>query len=172
MENHKAWITAGADNALQSWIFGYEDLNSAKYDKVRLVAHSKKITGVVEIITPKLVASASFDGTIKLWDLADKTLITELKDSFATRGIKGITYSYDFGGNLLIYGFEYHISVWCPEVSLTRSYVGKLEGHSNSIVACQFIVKTPNCISFDDKSNIRVWDIRALTTIQLISGEQ
>lgn len=61
--------------------------------------------------------------------------------------------------------YDNYRNVWCPEISLTRSFIGKLEGHSAIIVACKFISTSPNCISIDDKSNIRIWDIRTLTSI-------
>ena len=171
LENHKVWIIAGADNGLRSYVYGNNDRTQSQYDKAVLLSHTKKITEVTEITIPKLVASSSLDGTIKLWDLADKTLVTELKDSNTARGIRGITYSFDYGGNLLSFGFESYINIWCPEVSLTRSYVGKLEGHSHTIVCCKFIPTSPNCVSVDEKGNIRIWDIRNLSTIQLISSE-
>ena len=171
LENHKVWIIAGADNGLRSFAYGTSDKNPSPYDKAVLLSHTKKITEVTEISIPKLVASSSLDGTIKLWDLADKVLMTELKDGSTSKGIRGITYSFDYGGNLLSFGFENHINIWCPEVSLTRSYVGKLEGHSHTIVCCKFIPGSPNCVSADEKGNIRIWDIRSLTTIQLISAE-
>lgn len=171
LENHKIWIVAGADNGLRSYAYGSNDRVPSPFDKAVLLSHTKKVTEVTEISIPKLVASSSLDGTIKLWDLADRVLVTELKDSSTARGIRGITYSFDYGGNLLSYGFECFINIWCPEVSLTRSYVGKLEGHSHTIVCCKFISNSPNCVSVDEKGNIRIWDIRSLTTIQLISAE-
>lgn len=47
-----------------------------------LRAHSKKIMDIVELNAPRLVASASLDGKIKLWDLTESEphLLTELKD--------------------------------------------------------------------------------------------
>jgi hypothetical protein len=32
------------------------------------------------------------------------------------RGVRGLTYSYDFGGNLASFGFENYINLWNPEV--------------------------------------------------------
>ena len=82
-----------------------------------------------------------------------------------SRGVRGMTYEYEYGGNLITFGFEHYLNVWCPELSLTRSHVGKLEGHSSIIVACRFIPLSPNVISIDDKSNIRIWDIRVMAPI-------
>ena len=77
--------------------------------------------------------------SIVLWDLEDRRAVTEIKDKIASRGVRGMTYEYDYGGYLISYGFENYLNVWCPEVSLTRSFVGKLEGHSAIIVAAKFI---------------------------------
>jgi len=57
-------------------------------------------------MTPKLIATSSLDGLIKLWDLSDKTCISELRDlNQDFRGVKGLTYSGEFGKSLLSYGF-------------------------------------------------------------------
>ena len=77
----------------------------------------------------------------------------------------GLSYSSLYGSNLLSYGFETYINIWCPEVSITRPFIGKLEGHSHLVCICRFMDKSPNVISIDDKCNIRVWDIRGLCTI-------
>ena len=98
--------------------------------------------------------------------------MTELKcPSSNQRGIRGLAYNYEYGSNLLSYGFDMHINVWCPEVSITRAFIGKLEGHSSLIVMCKFIPSSPNCISVDDRTNIRIWDIRTMSTVQVISSE-
>ena len=98
-----------------------------------------------------------------LWDLLEGQAVTEIKDNVGmSRGVRGMTYEYEYGGNLITFGFEHYLNVWCPEVSLTRSFVGRLEGHSSIIVACKFIPLSPNVISIDDKSNIRIWDIRIM----------
>jgi WD40 repeat protein len=87
-----------------------------------------------------MIASCSLDGKIKLWDLSDRSFATELKSPNSNqRGIRGMAYSYEYGSNLLTYGFEMHLNVWCPEVSLTRAFIGKLEGHSSLIIMCKFI---------------------------------
>lgn len=62
-----------------------------------LKAHKKKIMDVVELTAPRLIASASLDGKIKLWDLTDvePRLLTELKDpSNCERGVRQLTYSH------------------------------------------------------------------------------
>ena len=178
MEQHSTWLTAGADNNLRTWKWSTHD---DKYEEKSFHTplnqeHIKQITEIVEINVPKMIASCSLDGHIKLWEIAEMTFLSDLKDpsphSKHSRGIRGATYSYEFGGNLLTYGFENYINVWCPEISKTRSFIGKLEGHSSIIVACKFIPYSPNVITIDDKTNIRIWDIRTLSTIQVLASEQ
>ncbi|EAR91938.2 WD domain, G-beta repeat protein (macronuclear) [Tetrahymena thermophila SB210] len=176
---HQIWVTAGDDFNLKTWIFtpsnsiGDNKKSKLQHDKL-LKAHKGKIMDVVELAAPRLVASASLDGKIKLWDLTDSEprLLTELKDpSNCERGVRQLTYSHQYGSNLLSVGFEQHINVWCPEISITRAFIARLEGHSSLVVQCKFIPQSPNVISIDDKCNIRIWDIRSMSTIQVIAAE-
>ena len=52
------------------------------------------------------MATSSLDGYVKLWDIYDRSLLCELRDNNLNfRGVKGITYTYEFGQSLLSYGF-------------------------------------------------------------------
>ena len=81
------WVTAGDDFNIKTWIFtpsmsnGDNKRFKLNHDKM-LKAHKKKIMDIVELTAPRLVASASLDGKIKLWDLTDNEprLLTELRD--------------------------------------------------------------------------------------------
>jgi len=166
---HRLWITAGADYNIRTWdLVKAEDKRKIEPTSMR-IAHMKQITEITELYSPKLIATSSLDGTIKLWDFTDlsaPTLKTELREtSGAQRGVRGMTYSSNYGSNLLSFGFEAYINVWCPEVSITRAFIGKMEGHSSIIVICKFIPMSPNVISVDDKCNVRIWDIRGMNTI-------
>ncbi|EGR28930.1 hypothetical protein IMG5_166500 [Ichthyophthirius multifiliis] len=173
---HKMWITAGADYNIRTWKFNqFQDQEKIHHDKL-MIAHLKTITKIEELMSPRLIASSSLDGKIKLWDLTDPSnppiLITELRDpNSSIRGVLGLTYSCHYGSNLLSYGFDYHINIWCPEVSITRPFIGKLEGHSSLVQICKFMDFSPNVISVDDKCNVRIWDIRGMNTIQVINSD-
>ncbi len=178
LEQHGKWLTAGADYNLRTWTWSTHDesITETGFHTPLNQEHTKQINEIIEITVPKMIASCSLDGKIKLWEIAEKTFLSDLKDpsphSRHLRGIRGATYSYEYGGNLLTFGFENYINVWCPEISKTRSFIGKLEGHSSIIVSCKFIPFSPNVISIDDKTNIRIWDIRTLSTIQVLASEQ
>jgi WD40 repeat protein len=101
------------------------------------------------------------------------SLITELKDLNSRQsnlvncqnGVTGLSYTTECGGNLLSTGFQAYISVYSPDSSLSKSYVGKLEGHSGIVITCKAFPGTPHCVSIDDKFNVRIWDLRSFMTI-------
>jgi len=81
---HKLWISAGADYNIRTWKFSEaKDQSKIIADKM-MFAHLKIITSIEELISPRLIASGSLDGHIKLWDLTDPSnppiLLTELRD--------------------------------------------------------------------------------------------
>jgi WD40 repeat protein len=81
-----------------------------------MIRHTKKVTAVIDIKNPKLIVSCGLDGNICLWDgeSKEKNFIAEMEDpgSKNKRGVRCMTYSYEFGGNVLTCGFETHIKVW------------------------------------------------------------
>ena len=105
--------------------------------------------------------------------------MTELEDKIPNKskiqgslnGVRSITYTPDVGGLLMSISYQNYINIWSPDSSLSKSFVGRLEGHSGIITACRVIKNSPNCISVDDKHNIRVWDLRSMMTIQMIRNE-
>ena len=54
---------------------------------------------------------------------------------------------------------------------MSKSYVGRLEGHSGIVVSCKILLNSPNALSVDDKNDIRIWDLRTHLTVQLIRDE-
>jgi WD40 repeat protein len=81
---HGIWVTAGSDFNLRIWDFSIYKDGQKIVNKSPLIAHLKQITQVCELESPKLIASASLDGKIKLWDISDPQyppiLVTVLKD--------------------------------------------------------------------------------------------
>lgn len=94
------------------------------------------------------------------------------KNKPKVNGIRGMEYSEDQGGNLISWSYSTAISVWNPNNSLNRPYVGKYEGHHGIVCCGKFCYNSPSCISVDDKNFVRVWDIKSLTTIQVFNIDQ
>ena len=79
--------------------------------------------------------------------------------------VRTMDYNPFFGGYLVTTGYSNYINVWSPDSSLSKSYVGRLEGHSAIVINCKIFQKLPNCISIDEKNHIRIWDLRNLMPI-------
>jgi len=69
---HNVWITAGSDYNIRTWLIDGQEEKSVPPEGITLIAHEKQITDICELHSPKLVASCSLDGRIRLWDLAEK----------------------------------------------------------------------------------------------------
>lgn len=139
------------------------------------------------------MATSSLDGFIRIWSLDTFKLKTELEDveskKNATKkvvsqteavksaafinvsGVRSLSYTPEFGGNLLSCGYSNYINVWSPESSLSKAYMGKLDGHNGIVLSCKVFTRNPNCISIDDKFTIKIWDIRNFDCIQTIRNE-
>ena len=158
MPKHKTWITAGKDNVIREW-----DIWRGSTADCLLVSfedHKKDIMDVCESHSPLAIATASFDKTIRIYNLQDKIAIGILKEH--KNGVRSLNYSPFHGGNILSVGHENYVNVWSPEGSINRSHIGKLEGHNAPVVSSKFINQTPYCVSVDEKMNVRIWDIRTL----------
>lgn len=164
---HRAWMSAGSDLQLKHW-----DVSSGK-EFCRLAGHTQMVMDAVEITTPLCIASASLDGTVILWDLAErKPIVTLNKIGVHNKGVRSVDYCADYGGNITSVGFEKNIHVWSPEVSWNQCYIGKMEGHNCPVVACKFFAGRPVCASVDELGNVRLWDIRALQTLQILTHDR
>lgn len=127
------------------------------------------------------------DGYIRLWTHEDLKLKTELEDldakkaaakspepSAGTRniaGIRSLSYTPENGGYLLSAGYTPYINVWSPDTSLSKAFVGRLEGHAGVVLAARIFQKSTLAVSVDDRFNIRTWDLRALRPLQNIRND-
>lgn len=164
-ELHNIWITACDDHSIRCW-----DMRKCEeiwcYQK-----HQQAILDAIEIKNPFCIATASLDSNIFLWDLSEHRNIGTLTGKHF-RGVRSIDYNSEYGGNIVSVGYERDIHVWSPEVTLSKCYTGKLEGHNCPVVACKFFKGRPICVSVDEKCNTRVWDIRQLTCLQIITHDK
>ena len=151
------------------------------------------ITDCAEISGSDLLATSSLDGFIRIWSLDTFKLKTELEDIESKKhptkkvisqtetvksaavmnvsGIRCLSYTPEFGGNLVSCGYTNYINVWSPESSLSKAYMGKLEGHNGIVISCKIFPNSPITVSIDDKFTIRVWDIRSFTCTQTLRND-
>jgi WD40 repeat protein len=164
-EYSKAWISACDDFSIRQW----DIVNGCELMIYR--GHSQTIMDAVEVKNPLCIATASMDGKILLWDLNEQKMIGKLKGKHDL-GVRSLDYSPDYGGNILSVGYEREIQVWSPEVSISKCYAGKLDGHNCPVISCKFFKGRPVCVSVDEKGNVRLWDVRQFLCLQIISNDK
>ena len=138
----------------------------------------------------KLMATISFDGSMKFWDTRDFRLKKDVSiplritDTLASKylalnpvlktrkkGFAGLEYSSLQSHFMVSWGFSYNVAIWNPYFSLNNPYCGSYSGHNNVINTCKILSKSPTCLSLDARNNIRIWDLRSLETIQVMPME-
>lgn len=175
MPKNKIWVTSTNTHNFIQWKVDPMEKEFVKELQI-FQGHEQMITDACEIILSGFIATSSLDGKIKLWDVEEQQLITELEDGCvkkgrSIKGVRGMSYTQDYGGSLQSIGYVSYINVWSPDSSLSKAYVGRLEGHSGIVVSCKIIPSSPNCLSVDDKHHIRIWDLRTFMTIQMIRDD-
>jgi len=199
LEKHKAWITASRipekkDGIKKSKLpISLEETIPTKNDKLlgpnffndwsfnsigpsisvirTIKAHNAQIMDCLEIRQPPSIATCSLDQKIRIWDLATGDKLGTLKPAHIT-GVRCLDYTPDYGGFIISSAHETMIKVWSPEVSIHQAYVGALEGHSNAVASAKFFKQTPYVVSIDEKLSIRVWDVRSLACLQILSQDR
>jgi len=156
-------------NYINDWSFNPVGPVLAIYRSI--LAHKGQIMDCVELRLPPAIATCSLDQSIRIWDLHSGTRLGTLKPKHLS-GVRSLDYTPDFSGSIISVGHENYIKVWSPEVSIHQAYVGMLEGHNTAVMNAKFIQRAPYVVSIDEKLNIRIWDIRNLACLQVISQDR
>lgn len=135
--------------------------------KYTLSGHRQPITSVAFHQVFSVIASASEDGTIKIWDWE----LGELE-----RTIKGHTKSVvdiDFGGPLdeillASCSSDLTIKLWDP--SNDYANIKTLTGHDHTISSIRFNPQGTHLISASRDCTIRIWDVKSGYNIRTIQG--
>lgn len=117
---------------------------------------------VCEIESPLCIASCSLDTKIVLYSLVDSQTLRVIEGDHR-RGVRRLSYSSLSGGYLISIGYEVFANVWAPESIVSDNLLGKLKGHTKSIIDTKFIGKTPFNATIDEGNVIRIWDIKSFS---------
>ena len=182
MDKYKCWVSAGEDNILRQWNTKSQPIQLSIYyiennkDLIRdpnsalmmyEVSHPDTIMDVIEIYSPHLVATACMDHKIRLISFKEQSVVAVYHEH--KTGVRRLSYCHLYNSSIASVGHENYINIWSPEMSLYKAHLGKLEGHNSTVIDAQFSDQTPFLISLDLKENVRVWDIRTMDCLQIIT---
>ena len=130
--------------------------------------HRGEIMDCIEILKPMMILTACLDGKIRLINLNDRDIIKVWSNH--NLGVRSLDYNplIDNVGYVLSVGFEYYINVYCTDLSLDDAFKGKLEGHYAPVISCQFLSNSYMAVSVDEEANVRIWDTKLKSCLQLI----
>ncbi|GMI16999.1 hypothetical protein TrLO_g12132 [Triparma laevis f. longispina] len=178
IESEKLLFTGDTRGSIKAWDcqdmeekfeMGMRDAYSAAgglLSRRALGLHRDIILDIIELEGLEVVASASIDRTIKLWDLPTGKLRRTLVGH--KKGIRKITYSSEYRF-LISVGFDFDVLVWNPYVA---NLILRLSDHGCSLCGAEIIPNTPILVTADVEGSFKVWDVRNWKMNQTFKAEE
>jgi len=158
----RSLFSGAIDGTLSRW-----DLNNMTLADLRKGNHKKAINDLLMVHDINLLASASSDGSILMWD----TAMMKPKKTFKghKKGTFSLAYSMDYHC-LLTAGLDQEALVWNPYVE--RVPIFRLKGHTHALCGVSIVPGTPQILSADVAGTFRLWDMRSFRCVQSFGGNE
>ncbi|KAE9363034.1 hypothetical protein N431DRAFT_423438 [Stipitochalara longipes BDJ] len=154
-----AWVDSRDNFYLKVWSNSLAALKT-------LWGHSNIINAIAFSQNNRLLASASTDWTIKLWDPSSGTELASLYDA-SIRSIRNIAFSTN-GKLLASANKNCDVQLWDP--SLGAELRQTLEGHSDEIKTAALSADAFVFVSGSLDCAIKIWSIKSGAVLQILEG--
>lgn len=163
-------VSGGADKVLKRWNFFPDEFLSGSpvilSPSHSIRAHDKDINSVSCSPNDSIVATASQDKTVKLWNASDLSCVAILRGH--KRGVWKAVFS-PVDKVLASCSGDKTVKIWSmSDFSLLRSF----EGHTASVLCIAFIRKGNQIVSGSSDGLIRLWNVRTGECVNTFEGHE
>ncbi len=157
LEKKKLDIPTEVTHALRQAIFGVKEHNS-------LEGHTREVSSISFNDNGKILASASLDKSIKLWNVKTGENTLTIKGHFG--GVNSVCFSHD--GQILASGSDDKtIKLWNPN---TGEILKTLQGHKKGIIDLNFSPNGKILASGSYDKTIKLWNPNTGEIIKTLKG--